>query len=200
MLLRDYGDSLAYFTYRSDTVFDTLATPAALARANWYGHQQGFEPIVYFDGGDAVAGETLYDEFSNRIEGARSKESLLEMPVDSLTADIATGGAASIGVHIRPTDPQVDEMGSLMLVAVLFEDSVAHEAVGGDTAYVPIAREVAGGPWGVPVVFEFPTPLDATFNIELGSWREDYLGIAVFVQDTATKEVLQAVTRRRFNN
>jgi hypothetical protein len=199
-LLETYGDSLAYFTYRSDTVGDTLATPAANARANWYGHQLGFEPVVYFDGGGAVAGETLYDEFRNRIEGARSRESLLEMPGDSLTARILTDGTAEVGVYIRPTDPQVDEMRSLMLVAVMFEDSVSHRAVGGDTAYVPIAREVAGGPWGVPVGFEFPQAFDTTFNIELGNWRDDYLGIAVFVQDTATKEVLQSVTRRRFDN
>jgi hypothetical protein len=199
-LRRDYGDSLAFFTYRSDTLFDTLATPAALARAKWYGYQQGFEPVAYFDGGGAVSGETLYDEFRNRIEGARSKESLLEMPGDSLTAEITTDRMAQVSVHIRPTDPQVDEMGTLMLVAVMYEDSIAHRGFSDSIAYAPIARDVAGGPWGVPVHFTFPNGFDTTLSVELGNWREDYLGVAVFVQDTATKEVLQSVTRHRFDN
>ncbi len=122
------------------------------------------------------------------------------MPGDSLTADITTHGTASIGVYIRPTDPQVDEMKSLMLVAVVFEDSIAHPGFTDSIAYAPIARDVAGGPWGVPVSFTFPNGFDTTFSIELGNWHEDYLGVAVFVQDTATKEVLQSVTRRRFDN
>jgi len=122
------------------------------------------------------------------------------MPGDSLTASISTDGNAEVGVYIRPTDPEVDEMESLMLVAVVFEDSVAHAGLSDSIAYAPIARDIAGGPWGVPVSFTFPNGFDTTLSFELGNWREDYLGVAVFVQDTATREVLQSVTRRRFDN
>jgi hypothetical protein len=85
-----------------------------------------------------------------------------------------------------------------MLVAVLFQDSVPHARFGSsDTSYVPIAADIIGGPWGVPVRLRYAAGFDTVLATTLGNRREDRLGVAVFVQDTATKAVLQTVVTRK---
>ncbi len=155
--------------------------------------------MAYFDGGNAAFQETLYSALRGRIEAARSRPTMMEMELDSATTAIDSP-MVSVGVNISPLDTLIDAMENLMLVAVLFEDSVPHRSFVGDTAYVPIAVDVIGSPWGVPVSLAYATPFDTVLTAELGNWRQDYLGVAVFVQDTTTREVLQSVTRRRINS
>jgi hypothetical protein len=50
------------------------------------------------------------------------------------------------------------------------------------------------------VSLRYATPFDTVLEATLGNWRREFLGVAVFVQDTATREVLQSVTRKRINN
>lgn len=198
----DYGDSLAYFTYRSDTLGDTLATRSSLARAQWYGHEPILVPVTYFDGRDPQSfDDTLYERFRNRVEGARSRRTMFEMALDTATTGIE-GGNVRVGVWINPLDTLVNDMRSLMLVAVLFQDSVGFAYPGSpDTFFVPIAVDVIGGPWGVPVRPRYAVELDTVLTAGLGNWRTDRLGVAVFIQDTATKRVMQtAVTRKLARN
>ncbi len=155
--------------------------------------------MTYFDGGDAAAQETLYDAFRTRIEGARSQKTMLEMSLDTAGTRIEAPDVR-IGVHISPVDTLIDAMENLMLVAVLFEDSIAHPGFSGDTVYVPIVRDVIGGAWGVPVHLRYATEFDTVLEATLGNWREGYMGVAVFVQDTATKQVLQSVIARKIGN
>jgi hypothetical protein len=149
------------------------------------------------DGGDPAPQETLYDAFRTRIEAARSRKTMLEMELDTVATGIGSG-EVRVGVRISPVDTLVDEMESLMLVAVLFADSVAHVRLGStDTGYAPVAVDVVGGPWGVPVRLKYATDLDTVLSTALGNWPQDRLGAAVFVQDTATKAVLQTVVTRK---
>ncbi|MFO7638697.1 MAG: hypothetical protein R6X14_05310 [bacterium] len=173
-----------------------MATPRSLARAQWYGYGLGFEPVTYFDGGDAAPQETLYETFRNRIEAARSRKTMFEMALDTAVTGIE-GGNVRVGVRIKTLDTLVNDMNSLMLVPVLFLDSVGHYSLSGDTAYAPIAVEVIGGPWGVPARLRYATDFDTVFAVPAGNWREDRLGVAVFIQDTTTKQVMQTVVTRK---
>jgi len=168
-----------------------------LARAQWYGYGLGFEPATYFDGTDAAGQETLYSALRARIEAARSRKTMLEMELDTAVTGIV-GTEVRVGVRIIALDTLVDKMAGLMLVPVLFQDSVGHEIWGTqDTMYVPIACDVIGGPWGVPVSPRYAVEFDTVLTATLGNWRTDRLGVAVFVQDTATRAVMQSVVTRK---
>lgn len=122
---------------------------------------------------------------------------MLEMTLDTATTRIE-GGEVRVGVKISPVDTVIDGMENLMLVGVVVADSVAHTRLGSpDTGYAPVAVDVIGGPWGVPVNLRYATELDTLISTPLGNWPLDRIGVAVFVQDTSTKEVLQTVTKRK---
>jgi hypothetical protein len=153
--------------------------------------------VSYFDGRDPAPQETLYDAFLTRIEAARSRKTMLEMELDTAATGIV-GGEVRVGVRINPLDTLVDDIESLMLVTVLFADSVMHTRLGSsDTGYAPVAVDVVGGAWGVPVRLAYATEFDTVVSAALGNWPQDRLGAAVFVQDTSTKAVLQTVTTRK---
>lgn len=153
--------------------------------------------MTYFDGGSAAPQETLYDAFRTRIEAARSRKTMLEMELDTVATGIGAG-EVRVGVRINTLDTLVNEIESLMLVAVVFADSVMHTRLGSpDTGYAPVAVDVVGGPWGVPVRLRYATELDTVLSTALGNWPQDRLGVAVFVQDTATRAVLQSVVTRK---
>ena len=197
-LSSEYGDSLAYFTYRSDTLYDSLATQSSLARAQWYGYGLGFEPATYFDGHDLQSGsDTLIDAFRNRIEAARSRPTMFEMELDTTVTGIE-GNTVRVGVRIHTLDTLANDMNSLMLVPVLFHDSFPELYFGSeDTFFVPIAVDVIGGPWGVPVRLRYATGFDTVFTATMRNWQKDRLGVAVFIQDTTTKRVMQTVVTRK---
>lgn len=173
---------------------------SSLERALWYGYGLGFEPASFFDGGDAALQETLYSALRGRIEAARSRKTMMEMTFDSAST-VLDSSRVAVGVSINPLDTLINDRPNLMLVAVLYEDSVGHPGIGGgDSVYVPIAVDVIGGPWGVPVSLQYATPFDTLLEAPLGDWRRDYLGVAVFVQDTATREVLQSAVMKRIGH
>ncbi|MFO7674978.1 MAG: hypothetical protein R6X12_01470 [bacterium] len=169
----------------------------ALRRAQWYGYGLGFEPVTYFDGGDAAFQETLYDALRSRVDAARSRKTMLEMALDTAATGIV-GSELRVGVRITTLDTLVDDIDGLMLVAVVFQDSVTRVRFGStDTSYVPIAADIIGGPWGVPVRLRYATELDTVLATPYRGWRQDRLGVAVFVQDTATRAVMQTVVTRK---
>lgn len=156
--------------------------------------------MSFFDGGDAALQETLYSALRGRVEAARSRPTMMEMTIDTATTAVDSP-RVTVGVDISPLDTLLNDRANLTLVAVLYEDSVPHPAArGGDTVYVPVAVDVIGGPWGVPVSLQYATPFDTVLETPLGDWRRDYLGVAVFVQDTATREVLQSAVLKRIGN
>jgi len=126
---------------------------------------------------------------------------MLEVSLDTATTGLDST-QLRIGVHITPTDSAVDAMGSLMLVAVVYEDSAPYYSMlRQDTAYVRFcARCVIGDTWGVPLSLRFGTDYDTVLTTPLGDWNRSRLGAVVFVQDTSSLRVLQSVGRLRFGN
>ena len=179
-----------------------ITTPDGDARSVRY-NVAGTWPSAYFDGFDKAPQltDSFYSVYRDFVDLARSSPTVLEMSLDSATTTLDST-TMSVGVHITPTDSTLDAARGLMLVAVVFEDSAPYySSLRNDTAYARFcAREVIGDTWGVPVSFKFGTDFDTVLTASIGSWRPEHLGVAVFVQDTATNRVLQSVGKRRFEN
>ena len=160
-----------------------------------------FWPSAYFDGFYKAPqiSDSFYQRYNDMIQEARSQNPVLEVSLDSSTTGVDSA-QLRIGVHITPLDSAVDGMGSLMLVAVVYEDSAPYySAVRGDTAYARFcARCVIGDTWGVPLKLRFGRDYDTVLATPLGDWNRSRLGAAVFVQDTSNLRVLWSVAKQRF--
>lgn len=179
-----------------------IVTPEGDARSVRY-NVAAFWPSAYFDGFDKAPqlSDSFYPVYRDYVDLARSRPTVLEMSLDPVTT-VLDSTTMSVGVHITPTDSSLDAARGLMLAAIVFEDSAPYyQPLGGDTAYARFcARKVLGDTWGVPVRFTFGTDFDTVLTTPIGSWRREHLGVAVFVQDTATNRVLQSVGKMRFES
>lgn len=199
-----YQDSLVHFVWFQTPNHPELVAEVGKARGRRYTGSD-LPPAAFFDGFYPAPSVSDLDSFgtvyNGMVEQARSRNTVLEMSLDSATTEVDSI-QLSIGVHIPPTDSTVNAMGSLMLVAVVYEDSVPYRSlVGGDTAYARFcARSVIGDTWGVPVTLRLGTDYDTVLTAPVGNWSRSHLGAAVFVQDTSNMRVLQSVGKLRFTN
>jgi hypothetical protein len=164
----------------------------------------GLWPSAFFDGfyrAPQVSDTLFYEPYRNMIQQARSLTTALEISFDSAATRLDSS-QLRIGVHISPTDSVVDAMPSLMLVAVVCEDSVPYiSTLSGDTVYARFcARRVIGDTWGIPLTLHFGADFDTVLTTPLGAWNRSRLGAAVFVQDTSSLRVLQSVGKLRIGN
>jgi hypothetical protein len=188
-----------HFVWFQPPNHDELRTVEGEARSARY-NVGGFWPSAFFDGFYRAPQiqDSFFGVYDNMIGQARSLTTVLEMSLDSATTRLDST-QIRIGVHITPTDSAVDAMGSLMLVAVVIEDSAPYSSLSGDTAYARFcARGVIGGTWGVPVALHFGTDFDTVLTTPASTWNPSHLGAAVFVQDTSNLRVLQSVGKLRF--
>lgn len=195
-LKHKYGDSLVFVYYFADRAIEI---PAGAVRGRWYyGYQQW--PWAVFGGrsGEQVTNpDSFYTAYDAQIFRSRTDSTPIELRLDSAGTVVAPP-VVKVNVRVNPTDSTVNDMRTLALVAVVYEDSVAFERFPGDTVWVRmLARAVAADTWGIPLTLRFGQEFDTVLEVSLGPWRADRLGVAAFVQDTATKEVLQAVVRHR---
>ena len=178
-----------------------LATPAGDGRTTRY-DVDSMWPAAFFDGPDRapLSADRYYAIYDSMVRHARSLTTVLELSLDPVLTQLDST-ELSIGVHITPTDSAVDSMADLALVAVIYEDSAPYEYWGGATHYIRFcAREVIGGTWGIPLTLQLGTAYDTVLSAPLGAWDRSHVGAAVFVQDTSSLRVLQAVGERRFAN
>jgi hypothetical protein len=176
-----------------------LATPAGDERTARYNIDSTW-PSAFFDGPHRapLTGDRFYEVYDSMVKHARSLTTVLELSLDSATTRLDST-ELSIGVHITPTDSAVDLMTDLALVAVIYEDSAPYEYWSGATHYIRFcAREVIGGTWGIPLTLRLGADYDTVLAAPLGAWDRSHLGVAVFVQDTSSLRVLQAIGKRRF--
>lgn len=197
-----YPESLVHFVWYQSPGHPELSTPAGDVRATRYS-VGGLWPTAFFDGINKAPqlSDSFYQVYDDMIAGARSDSAVLEMSLDSVATRLDSA-ELSIGVHITPTDSAVNAMASLVLVAVVYEDSAPYYSpIRGDTGYARFcARRVIGDTWGIPMTLRFGTDFDTVLTTPLGAWNRSRLGAAVFVQDTSSLRVLQSVGRLRFGN
>ncbi len=171
----------------------------------WRWYEEPVSPWAFFDGNrspQVTEPDSFYNWYRDMIDGARAQPTVLEMWLDSAVTAIEPP-VVRVGIHLFPQDTAADRMENLVLVAVLFEDSIPYESGihQGDTAYARmVVRNVIADTWGIPVTLEYGVEFDTTFEAALGDWRQDKLGVAAFVQDTATKQVLQSVVKYRLSD
>lgn len=182
-----------------------LLTPEGEERSKRY-NVGGAWPAAFFDGfyraPTVPSIDSFYGVYDGMVGQARSLTTVLEMSLDTAATRLDST-ELSVGVHITPTDSAVNTMSSLMLVAVIYEDSVPYiSLLGGDTAYVRFcARHVIGDTWGIPVTLRLGTDYDTVLTTPLDPvWNRSRLAAAIFVQDTSSLRVLQSVGRPQFRN
>ena len=179
-----------------------MGTPAGEERSRRY-NIAGFWPTAFFDGfyrsPQVPEKDSFYSIYNDMIGQAGAVKSVLEVSFDSATTTLDST-ELRLGVHITPTDSSVDGLQTLMLAAVVFEDSVPYVSVlSGDTVYARYcARCVIGDTWGVPVAFHFGTDYDTVLTTPLGDWNRSRLGVAVLIQDTSNLRVMQSAGKLRF--
>ena len=186
---------ISYHT--SDTVF---ANADSKTRGRWYNY--GEDPTCIFDGGAPYfTDDSFYVRYQDNILGARSQATSLTLAFDPDTTKIdTTTNQINIGINVTPTESLPDRA-NLRLFVVIYEDSAYYQS-----SFPPFApmlslfvvRKILPDTLGLNVPVEFPNSFDTTFTNPVGSWDKDQIGIAVFVQNIQTKEVLQAVVKRKF--
>jgi hypothetical protein len=198
----DYPDSLVQVVWYQPPNHPELQSRAGEARAVRY-NVAGLWPSAYFDGFYRVEQvpeiDSFYSAFVRWIPQAQSLGSALVLSLDSTSTGMDST-QISIGVHITPTDSAVNAMSTLMLAAVIYEDSVPYvNALNGETLYARFcARSVIGDTWGVPLALKFGRDFDTVLTAPLGTGNPAHLGAAVFVQDTSNLRVLWSASRRHF--
>jgi len=195
-------DSLVQVVWYQPPNHPELQSRAGEGRAARY-NVAGLWPSAFFDGFYRVEqvheSDSFYSTYTRWIPQARALGSVLVLSLDSATTGIDSTHLR-IGVHITPTGTAVDSMSTLMLAAVIYEDSVPYiSALSGDTAYARwCARSVIGDTWGVPLTLRFGSDFDTVLTATLGPWNRSRIGAAVFVQDTSNLRVLWSAAKRRF--
>lgn len=180
-----YGDSLATLTYL--TFGDTLCPPEAHARMEWYGSPQ--TPCLIVDGTDRVREENpdaYYTTFGGHIDLARAQPPRLRIGLeDSVRAD-----TIRVRLVFEATDT-ISIQGASFFVAV-FEDSLRAED---GLYYNQVVRQILPDQNGFPLVLKSGA-LDTTVTF-VNRWPGAKLGIASFIQDMTSKEILQAAVKRK---
>ncbi len=197
-----YNDSFSEVVWFQSPNHPELSSGAGDERARRY-NVAGNWPTAFFDGFYRAPSVTEIDSFygvyRNMAGQARSISSILEMSLDTVTTKLDST-ELHIGVHITPTDSAVDRLSTLMLAAVIYEDSVPfYSPISGDTLYArTCGRCVIGDTWGVPLKLHFGTDYDTVLSTPLGAWNPSHLGAVVLVQDTSSLRIMQSVAKGRF--
>lgn len=194
-----YGDSLVPVVYYSALSHPELESNAGRARANWYGVEPTLLPLTFFDGTNrappVTQPDSFYPVYRNMTDGTRARKTFLEIKLDSTRVD---GEQVAIRVWIEPTDSTVERVSNLRLVALVYEDSVPYYSLlMGDTVFISrVVRTVVGDSFGVPVNLRFGVSYDTLLRAPVQGWNIDRIGVAVAVQDGATRTVFQSAIKR----
>jgi hypothetical protein len=157
----------------------------------WYYYYPNFIfPTAYFDGGMRVAGavsdSTIYKAYKDSIDVRLTVPSPINLDL-SVTYDSLSRSGQAIS-QVNAVDSV--EADILYLRSALIESGLAHA----DSVYDEVLRDMFPNDVGVSFVIEqgevFRDNVDFTLN---PLWHPENCDLVVFVQDDATKEVLQSI-------
>jgi hypothetical protein len=184
-LADEYGASfLAVVHYHPTVGADPFGTAETDEREQWYGAVAAGLPQIYFDGVVNLQHtfESTYDDYKAVVD------SLVAVPADvELALDAALDGdSLRVSVDIS-TVGQVGTGPFVCWVAV-YEDNLEFTAPNGQTHFRYTARDLLPE-WDL----QLGGDLSRGWSIELDpTWKQEDLGVVAFVQNTSTREVLQA--------
>jgi len=190
------GDSLVVIAWHRRVAGDTLSPLYAESRAAFYQEPGGGEPATVFDGGDVVrtAGpEYNYETFHNQLLAAKSIRPKAQLEL------AGTVGTAACSILVRAWGIDSTPAESLRLFVTICEDSVLSRLPGNaETLFNRVLRYLLPDENGLAVAL---TPTDTLETVQRCAlqpfWNPFRLGAVAFVQDMATRKVLQAVLLRR---
>lgn len=185
------------------SVTDTFANSDGKARHQFYNITE--EPTSYFSGGERISpvecpnADSYYVRYQDNILGARSQATSLTMEFDTAITKIDSN-QINIGLNVTPTESLPDRA-NLRLFVVIYEDSAFYLS-----SFPPhdinhslfVVRKILPDTLGLNLTVDFPNSFDTTFTTPAENWDKAQIGVASFVQNIQTKEVLQAVVKRKF--
>ncbi len=186
IMLREYGlDDLCVVSYHD--VPHSLSTPETDARIEWYTGSPDVPPmpIVVFDG-----------DWNDRVEGAADSTSAAavyrqridEKRLVGSPLSLRVGGAVSRGAVTAAVKVRRDLTGGPhVLRAVVVEDDVFADL----ETHIYATRDILEDEVLAVAAAGDSVFVEKSFTIE-PAWDIDNLDVLVFVQDDATKEVLQS--------
>jgi hypothetical protein len=201
-LVKVYGDSLVVLSYHT-SVADTFATNDGKARRQLYSVTE--EPTSFFSGGERISpvecpnADSYYVRYQDNILGARSQATSLTMGFDTANTKIETN-QINIGLNITPTESLPDRA-NLRLFVVVYEKIANYLSAfpPHDTMHsLFVVRKILADTSGLNLTVDFPSSFDTTLTTTVGNWDKTQIGVASFVQNIQTKEVLQVVVKRKF--
>lgn len=192
---------------------DPLTSPDSVARSEYYGDEVGGTPATFVNGkavagggGPVRAAESKYKEYSAAIDP------LLEKPAGARIELSAKRDGGKVVISARASD--LARPGRVSLRLALVEGRVRYPGGNGIRYHYCVVRALPGGPKGVPVTTR-GAQQNVTVDLEqlrgqLGAYLDKFgtendhrfgerpmaltgLRVVAFVQDDASKEVLQAV-------
>ncbi|MEO0092539.1 MAG: hypothetical protein ABIK61_07505 [candidate division WOR-3 bacterium] len=193
-LAKEFQDSLAIIAYHRRILGDTLSPQYVENRKNFY-YDTGGEPAVLFDGIGPVWTQDPsqnYQTYKNYIINRRNRKSPLLIRLDS---QIQTN-TGIIRTTIVPTDTITTT--NLSLFFVICEDSVRFFLSGAtDTIFNHVMRLMIPNENGIACTLAFGDSLikEVQFPLEQ-NWNRTKLTAISFVQDLATKEILQSAIKK----
>ena len=164
---------------------DGLDTDETNARANFYGVTG--VPTLYLNGTYAYIAD--YSGFVQRIRDMNSVAAQFQVSVSAQVQGATSQGAAAIEVRSLTSSGY----GNLHLIVALFEKVVAYEGTNGVKTHRFVVRDYLFGETGEQVSLAGFQTRQFSYPLALpnGSSPGDF-GIAAWIQDFSTKEVLQA--------
>jgi len=193
-LSKEFGDSLAVIAYHRRALGDTLSPPYVAVRESLYSIQTS--PIVVFDGLHIVQTEKPEDDYptyKNYVELERGDTTFLKLQLDVTVQ----GSSINLKSMLVPLD--TIEQGNYRLFLIVVEDSVYFKQVGApDSIFYFVMRKMVPDVEGIEINPVFPDTLVKETNFFIQpDLNIDKLGIVAFVQNMRTKEVIQAITKRK---
>lgn len=193
-LSEEYGDSLAVIAYHRRVLGDTLSPTYVAVRESLY--QIDVSPTVVFDGVHVIQTEDPsqnYATYQNYIIQRRTVTPKLRLYLET----IVISSSVNLKLHIVAIDSIED--GDYDLFFTVYEDSVFFAQSGApESTFSYVMRKMIPDAYGAPISVTYPDSFieEVDFNLE-PTWDHEKIGVVAFIQDMETKEVLQAVVKKR---
>jgi hypothetical protein len=192
-----FGDSLVILSYHVQDS-DTFKNAESKERGRFYNF--GTEPSCVFDGGSPYfINDSFYVRYQDQILGARAQATSLTMEFDTANTKIDST-QLKIGLIVTPTESLPDPS-NLRLFVVVYEQIAPYLSSFPpfDTMHsLFVVRKILPDTLGLYLTTDFPNSFDTTFATSLENWDKTQIGVASFIQNIQTKQVLQAVVKRKF--
>ncbi len=191
-LAQELPDSLVLSEYHvtSGGSGDPFGYPQAMARESFYGVAAAGLPYMRCDGVVQQTGSSAatYQAYRTQIANRLLKPSPCQLTLSGQQA------AGSISYSARVTAvSSAATAGDLRLIVLVLEDSCYFNGTYGGPYYRHVVRQMVPGAQGEAVALSLNSPITKSGSVPLDpAWTPSRLRLAAFVQDFATREVLQS--------